>query len=379
MLLINCFNLTNPSMIILVHCGISLLALLYVFTRFYKLPTASHQHHNSSLLDNLSIIIPARNEEHNITRLLQSIHAQEKQPKEIIVVDDASLDNTGQISKQLGAEVLTVKKPDKAWVGKSYACYQGAKKASGTFYLFIDADTWFDMGAFKKLPSFLNTDTKIASVCPYHHVPQLYEQFSAFFNIMMVLGLNTFEPLFKSRKKQQKKLFGQCLIIHKEAYWSIDGHAAVKDKILENVFMSKLLSAKKYKLSNWGGQSFINMRMFPHSFKELCFGWIKAFTSGASQTSKTTLFNLIVYLSVCMFTAISMFFLYLQDSTTIYALCGLYTLVATYTYYLLKQLGSYKTITAIAFPIPLFFFMIIFGFSPLIKKCFTVTWKGRHV
>ncbi|HMQ10177.1 MAG TPA: glycosyltransferase [Oligoflexia bacterium] len=354
------------------------MALLYVLSRFYHLPKATLSHNNLLPLHSLSIIIPARNEEHNIARLLNSIYLQTEQVKEVLVVDDNSNDNTVQIASQLGAKIVSVKKPDKTWVGKSYACYQGAKNASGEYYLFIDADTWFEAEAFNKIPNLLAQDNAVVSLCPYHHVPSLYEQFSAFFNIMMVLGLNAFEPVFKP-SKQQKKLFGQCLLIHKDIYWSIDGHAAVKEKILENVFMSELLLKKNILIQNFGGQGFINMRMFPHSFKELCFGWIKAFTSGASQTPKNTLFNIIIYLSVCMFTGISIFLLPLLDASSSYLILGLYTLIAAYTYYLLNKIGSYKAITALLFPIPLFFFMVVFGFSPIIKKIFTVTWKGRHV
>jgi 4,4'-diaponeurosporenoate glycosyltransferase len=60
--------------------------------------------HNAT---SLSIIIPARNEEDNLPRLLQSITASAVQLVEILVVDDASTDNTGPIAQSLGATVIT--------------------------------------------------------------------------------------------------------------------------------------------------------------------------------------------------------------------------------------------------------------------------------
>jgi len=55
----------------------------------------------------LSIIIPARNEEENLPRLLRSISASVLQPAEVLVVDDGSTDNTAQVAKSLGATVAT--------------------------------------------------------------------------------------------------------------------------------------------------------------------------------------------------------------------------------------------------------------------------------
>ena len=95
----------------------------------------------------VSVILPARNEEIYIARCLDSLLSQDYPNFEIIAINDSSSDETGDIifrySKKYNKLVVAVDpgpKPD-GWVGKSWACYQGYRKATGDLFLFTDADT----------------------------------------------------------------------------------------------------------------------------------------------------------------------------------------------------------------------------------------------
>ena len=92
----------------------------------------------------VSVIIPARNEEHNLPTLLRSLASQPAKPREIIVVDDGSTDRTAEIARQLGATVIASQPLPDGWRGKTWACHQGAQAATGELLLFLDADTWFE-------------------------------------------------------------------------------------------------------------------------------------------------------------------------------------------------------------------------------------------
>jgi 4,4'-diaponeurosporenoate glycosyltransferase len=96
----------------------------------------------------LSVIIPARNEEHNLPTLLRSLHSQSLRPGEIIVVDDGSTDRTADTARQLGATVVPSRPLPEGWRGKTWACHQGAQSARGELLLFLDADTWFEPNGF---------------------------------------------------------------------------------------------------------------------------------------------------------------------------------------------------------------------------------------
>ncbi|KDP12224.1 hypothetical protein BU649_11205 [Staphylococcus chromogenes] len=88
----------------------------------------------------VSMIIPARNEAHNLRKLLSSFDLSDVY--ECIVVDDGSTDNTARIAKSLGAIVISFDNQSD-WKGKSAACYRGAEAANGNILLFLDADTHF--------------------------------------------------------------------------------------------------------------------------------------------------------------------------------------------------------------------------------------------
>ncbi len=81
----------------------------------------------------ISIIIPTFNEQYYLPRLLSSIQAQTVGPKEIIVADAFSVDNTKEIAKQFGCKVIDGGLPSKSR-------NNGAKLASQPLFLFLDAD-----------------------------------------------------------------------------------------------------------------------------------------------------------------------------------------------------------------------------------------------
>jgi len=81
----------------------------------------------------LSIVIPTKNEEKNLPKLLRSLGHQAFQDFEVIVADAESTDGTRQIAKSFGARVVDGGLPG---VGRN----RGAKVAKGDDLLFLDAD-----------------------------------------------------------------------------------------------------------------------------------------------------------------------------------------------------------------------------------------------
>jgi glycosyltransferase involved in cell wall biosynthesis len=89
----------------------------------------------------VSIIVPARNEARNLPRLLPTLLSQAYPDFEVLVVDDASTDETAALAARAGARVLSTSGPPPGWTGKCNACWQGAQAARGEWLLFVDADT----------------------------------------------------------------------------------------------------------------------------------------------------------------------------------------------------------------------------------------------
>ncbi|MDO8573801.1 MAG: glycosyltransferase [Candidatus Daviesbacteria bacterium] len=81
----------------------------------------------------VSVIIPTFNEERFLPKLLASLKRQSSAPKEIIIADAYSVDNTRSIAKSFNCKVVDGGLPAKA---RNY----GAKHAKGTLLLFLDSD-----------------------------------------------------------------------------------------------------------------------------------------------------------------------------------------------------------------------------------------------
>ena len=100
-----------------------------------------------SSIPEVSIVIPARNEEVNLGACLESLASQTGVAFEIIVVDDGSTDHTREIARSFsGVQVISAPAlPEKltatSWTGKNNALVAGAKQARAEWLLFTDADT----------------------------------------------------------------------------------------------------------------------------------------------------------------------------------------------------------------------------------------------
>jgi cellulose synthase/poly-beta-1,6-N-acetylglucosamine synthase-like glycosyltransferase len=86
----------------------------------------------------VSVIIPARNEEKSLPILLASLREQVYTPEEIIVVVGPSEDKTVEVAERSNVKVIRLEPTPEGWVGKPWACYQGALAAKGDILVFLE-------------------------------------------------------------------------------------------------------------------------------------------------------------------------------------------------------------------------------------------------
>ena len=322
-------------------------------------------------LPRTTVIIPARNEENNLQVLLASLLEGEEKPTQVLVVDDHSIDKTFQIAQRFGAQVVRSAPLPYGWTGKTWACYQGARKASEDVLCFLDADTRMAAGGFRRMMRHfaeLPANTAL-SVLPFHETKAWFEQLSLFFNVVLAMAAGGFGAWVPPC------LFGQSLILPKQLYVAAGTHEAVRGEVLEHFKFAVAIRDAGGCIRTTGGRGTLHMRMFPDGFEQLYTSWQKAFASGAQVTPPFALALTIYWLS----SLASIVLLLLFSSNWMFAF-ALYGLAVLQIAWFASQLGSFRLLTAILFPVPLVFYFVVFGQSACkkIRRRPTV-WRGRRV
>jgi len=353
---------------------------LFGFFILWKIPKCNGSNTESKNSDvSISIIIPARNEEKNLDNLFNSLDNQTIKVKEVILVDDSSTDKTPDIGRRHNAKVISLKSLPKGWVGKSWACHNGAKAATGDYFLFLDADTALKNKGIENIISCLKRYQGVISLQPYHRIKKLYENLSLFFNIISFAGMGVFTP-FQTRINPIGA-FGPCIMVKREDYYKIDGHKSIKGKVMEDIEIGKKFIKAKILLFCLGGKGTIDYRMYPGGFMEIVKGWSKSFGNGAKSTSIPVLLMVIAWIVGAIF-PLNLFgdSLFPFIPNIFFIGIAFYAVFIAQIYWMSHRIGNFSIWASVFYPIPLAFFVIVFLYS-FILTIFRerVTWKDREI
>lgn len=309
--------------------------------------------------EKVSIIIPARDEEHNLPLLLASLSKQSIPPYEIIVVDDGSTDRTAAIAAEMGASVIASKALPDGWRGKTWACHQGAASAQGDLFCFVDADTTFAPGGLERMLSCYRHGA--FSVGPWHAVEKSYENLSLFFNLNMVAGT------------VPNGLFGQMLLVDRGSYHKVGGHESVRGLILENFRLADHFLTNGIPVSSAAGRGVLSFRMYPGGIRDLIEGWTKGFASGAGRTPRGVLMLLVFWMSGLMVAPVGL----LVSGLAVEWLL-MYLACSAQLSWFAWRVGGFHWHALLFYPVPLVFFFGLFTRSAM-RSGKNVTWKGREM
>lgn len=193
----------------------------------------------------VAVLVPARNEEGVIGRCVASLLDQDYPDFEVLVLDDESSDGTLQVLTKLAADrrlrVLRGLPPPPGWVGKCWACHQlaTAAPAAAEVLVFVDADTWHERDVLRGLVCALTAEeADLVSVIPEELMLTLGEKLT-----VPLLGWSLFThfPLALARTgpPQLAVAVGQVMAFRRDAYWRAGGHAAVADRVAEDVALAR--------------------------------------------------------------------------------------------------------------------------------------------
>jgi chlorobactene glucosyltransferase len=236
----------------------------------------------------LSIIVPARNEQRNIETCLRSLLEQCAVDAEVIVVDDRSTDATRDVLGALQREFPQLKIVDGAelpegWVGKPWACVQGAAQARGEWLLFTDADSRHMSHASVSTLAFARARNADAlTIMTGQEMRTLGERAV----LPAILGLvvfasGTLEAINDPQRRDRALANGQYILIRRDAYDALGGHGAVRGEIVEDIeFARHLKRDGRFRMVVAEGTQLVQVRMY-RSLRELWDGFTKNMYLGA--------------------------------------------------------------------------------------------------
>jgi chlorobactene glucosyltransferase len=227
----------------------------------------------------ISVIIPARNEERNITRCIKALLVQSYPNYEIIVVDDHSTDATPQILSRLAkgnpqVRVLQGKDLQPGWAGKPHALVQGAVAAKGDWLCFLDADTFASPALLSSTyRTALSTKADLFSILTAQELGSFWERTVL---PLVFLGLAYGFPAERVNDPSKPDAIanGQFILIKRSVYDAVGGHAAVADRIDEDRAIAAVVKRGGYRLVVADGRLVASTRMYT-SLAEMWEGWTK--------------------------------------------------------------------------------------------------------
>jgi glycosyltransferase involved in cell wall biosynthesis len=229
----------------------------------------------------LTVIIPARNEEDCLGACLQSLVCQSEDIFELgkdwdlVVVDDHSTDRTPEIAHGFaGVTVMNAGKLEKRWTGKANAIWTAARHARGRWLLFTDADTIHEPGNLRRaIHEATRHKVGMLSYSPRQIVSGPVQR-SLMPLVFCELAL-AYPPAKVSDPNQRiAAANGQFLLVEREAYRRIGGHASVAEKVLEDVELAFLAKRRKVGLRFRYAEDAVSTRMY-RSTSAMIEGWTK--------------------------------------------------------------------------------------------------------
>jgi 4,4'-diaponeurosporenoate glycosyltransferase len=325
----------------------------------------------------VSIVVPARDEAATLPALLRSVAALDPAPHEVIVVDDGSTDGTAAVARSAGAAVVTAPEPPAGWLGKPWACHLGAQAATGSHLLFLDADTWLAPDALDRLVVEHALAGGLLSVQPHHVTEQPYEQLSAVFNVVAMMGTGAFTP---RPSASSSAAFGPCLLTSVADYVAVGGHAAVRSEIIEDVRLARRYRACGLAVRCLAGGDAVRFRMYPGGPGQLVEGWTKNIAAGAGTARPGPLLGAVAWVTALALVAIRTLTGLAGGGAFPTVAVAAWALVALQLRWMLRRIGRFRWWTAVAFPVPLAAFVAIFARSLLVTLAHRpVTWRRRTV
>lgn len=264
-------------MALLIACA-ALLALLVhtlVNARLLRRPGSPA----GSTKDSIAVLLPLRDEADRVEPCLRAL--LELPPAvRLLVLDDGSADGTAELVRRVAGDRVTLlsgRPLPPGWLGKPHACQQLADAADdATVLVFVDADVVLAPDAAERATVLLRrSDVDLLSPYPRIETGGAGERLV---QPLLQWSWLTFLPLRAMERSPRPSLAaagGQFLVVRRDAYVRAGGHAAVRDKVLEDIELARAVKRSGGRIALADGSGLARCRMYT-SWSELAEGYSKS-------------------------------------------------------------------------------------------------------
>jgi len=193
------------------------------------------------VLPRVSVVVAARDEELDLPETLDGLLAQDYPNLEILVVEDHSVDRTGAVIDARAPRVRRVNPPPlpDGWVGKSWACWNGAAAATGEWVLFLDADVRTHPSAVRTTVEWaLREHADLATIAPRVEMRSFWERVVLPFYMQVVVTYFR-APHVNRAGSRAAMANGQYWLTPRATYFTMGGHEAVRSIVLEDIAIAR--------------------------------------------------------------------------------------------------------------------------------------------
>jgi hypothetical protein len=216
----------------------------------------------------VSILIPARNEADNIGPALEAALAGAVAPVEILVMDDGSTDETASIVRSYAerdarVRLLTAPPLANGWTGKVHACHHLSEAAIGTHFLFMDADVRLAPHAAATLAGHAQSSgASLVSAVPRQVMRSLGELLVVPTINFLLIGYLPMGLMRRSPDTGLGAACGQLVLVEREAYRTVGGHAAIRSLLHDGIQLARLFRRKGLMTDLVPGDRLASCRMY---------------------------------------------------------------------------------------------------------------------
>ena len=234
----------------------------------------------------VSVIVPARNEEREISATVGSLLGQRYANLEILVVDDQSTDGTAAEARHAAgtdprATVLAGRPLPDGWVGKSWAAWQGYEHASGEWLLFTDADVEHSPDSIACAMSLARERGTGVTIVPRIDTGSVAEAVVLPAAFAMIGTFVAPGPLVRRPGNPTAMAAGGYMLVPRRDYERVGGHRGIRGRMIDDMSLAQNLKRARRPLLMAEGADLARLRMY-RGAKDMWNGWRKNASFGAA-------------------------------------------------------------------------------------------------